>query len=69
VLELARRHGVDLVVSAWGTDSRITTAGDHLTAVTAALREPGVSFVATPVDRQCTDLLLDAAGDIVAWHG
>ena len=68
VLDVARRHGVDLVVSAWGADSPIATAADHLAAVETALDTPGVSLVATPVDERCTDLLVDAAGEVVAWN-
>jgi hypothetical protein len=69
VLEEARRVGIDLLVSAWGHTDAWGTADQHAIAADAALAEPGVSVLATPVDERCTELLVEAAGEVVAWGG
>lgn len=62
VLELARARGVDLPVVAW-------TEGGSVPDLPGALAQPGVSVTEHPVDRTDTQLLIDAAGPVVAWGG
>ncbi len=69
ILELAARLAVGFVVDVWGGGGPVRTAADHLDALHAAHREPGVTIVDVPVDQSRTDALVDAAGPVVAWGG
>ncbi len=63
VLELAHARGIDLPVVAW------TAEGALPDDLAAAVRRPGVTITEIPVDRDDTQLLIDAAGPVVAWGG
>jgi thiamine pyrophosphate-dependent acetolactate synthase large subunit-like protein len=69
--ELARasRSGVDLVVVVWGEAGRLRSVDDHAARLQEALRTAGVTRVDVPVAIDDTELLVDAAGSVVAWGG
>jgi hypothetical protein len=60
---------VNLVVVVWGTGGSLPTAADHRARVAEALATPGVSVLPVPVALADTDLLVAAAGEVVAWGG
>jgi thiamine pyrophosphate-dependent acetolactate synthase large subunit-like protein len=69
--ELARaaESGVALVVVVWGEAGRLRSVDDHASQLHEALRSPGVTRVDVPVAVDDTQLLVDAAGSVVAWGG
>jgi thiamine pyrophosphate-dependent acetolactate synthase large subunit-like protein len=69
LLDLATDEGLDLVVAAWGESGRLRDADDHRARLAAALATGGVAVVDVPVALDDTRLLVDAAGDVVAWGG
>jgi hypothetical protein len=69
VVALAERLGVGFVLEIWGLFGGLGRVEDHATALEAALRAPGVTEVAVPVDRSDVRFLVEAAGAVVAWGG
>ncbi len=67
--DAAATAGLDLVVVVWGTRGAITRAEDHRTRVAEALAAPGATILEVPVALEDTDLLVAAAGPVVAWDG
>ena len=63
ILELARSVGLPLLLETWGDAGDVGSAGDHAAALE---RADGVVEVA--VDLEQTQLLLDVAGELVAWR-
>lgn len=59
----------DIVIVVWGSTGELDDADDHRTRLERALITSGVSTVHVPVDVSDTRLLIDAAGDVVAWGG
>jgi len=72
VLDLARHwSGVTtgaLVVCAWGGDEPWADADAHLVALRTARRGGGLSVVPVPVELSETRLLVEVAGEVVAWQ-
>jgi thiamine pyrophosphate-dependent acetolactate synthase large subunit-like protein len=69
LLDAATDDGLDLVVVVWGDAGTLLDAADHAARLAAALEAPGVTVVEVPVALDDTRLLVDAAGDVVAWGG
>ena len=72
VLADAEREHVPLVVAAWGEltqQSAVRVVDDHRRLLIDALAASGPSVIDVPVSLSDTDLLIDAAGDVVAWGG
>jgi Thiamine pyrophosphate enzyme, central domain len=69
VLELATELGASLVVDVWSAGGPVRRAGDHLTHLETATREPGVAIIDVPVDSSLTRRLVAVAGPVVAWGG
>jgi hypothetical protein len=65
----AAAAGLDLVVVVWGSRGAITTAEDHRVRLAEALAAPGATMLEVPVALEDTDLLVEAAGAVVAWGG
>jgi hypothetical protein len=69
VLDEATALGSDLVVVVWGGRGALGDAEDHGAMLEQALSESGVSIVTVPVALEDTALLVEAAGEVVAWGG
>lgn len=67
-LAYAGSSGTPLVLAVWGVGS-LESADDHRSALEDALRSGHVRIVDVPIDWSDTDVLIDAAGPIVAWGG
>ena len=69
--ELARAEeaGVDLVVVVWGEAGRLRSVDHHAARLHEALQSSGVTRVDVPVAIEDTQLLVDAAGPVIAWGG
>jgi Thiamine pyrophosphate enzyme, central domain len=68
VVDLARTLGLDLVISVWDSAASLGAATDHAGALADAFTAPGVSEIRAPVAVADTNLLLEAAGPVVAWE-
>ena len=69
LVDVATDERLDLVVAAWGESGTLRDADDHAARLAAALVTEGVTVVEVPVALDDTRLLVDAAGDVVAWGG
>lgn len=69
LLDVANDERLDLVVVAWGEAGTLRDADDHAVRLAAALVTHGVTVVDVPVALEDTRLLVDAAGDVIAWGG
>jgi hypothetical protein len=69
VLDDARRAGANLTVITWADHGDVRRADDHRTLLADSIASPGVTTVTVPVARDDTALLVEAAGDVVAWGG
>jgi len=65
----ATKEGLDLVLVVWGSIGRLRRADEHRAEIAAALGAPGVTTLEIPVALDDTRLLVEAAGDVVAWGG
>ena len=63
VLVLARSLGLPLLLETWGDAGDVGSAGDH-----AATLERADGVVDVAVDLEQTQLLVDVAGELVAWR-
>ncbi len=68
-IDAAAASGLDLVVVVWGPRGAISAAADHRVRLSDALAAPGASILEIPVAVGDTDLLVEAAGAVVAWGG
>jgi thiamine pyrophosphate-dependent acetolactate synthase large subunit-like protein len=69
VVEQARRASVNLTAVVWADHGAVRRADDHRAAIAAAVAAPGVATVTVPVAVDDTALLIEAAGEVVAWGG
>jgi hypothetical protein len=69
VIDEARDADADLVLVVWGERCGIHRAGEHLELLASALATPGPTTVDVPVALEDTALLVDAAGEVIAWGG
>jgi hypothetical protein len=67
LLEWARSAGLDVTVIVWTLDAPARDAEEHRAVLAAALTSPGVAVLPVAVDLAATQLLIDAAGPLVAW--
>ncbi len=71
VLDLAGAWGQPLVIEVWGGDGPLDRAEDHAGLVRAALNrsaaDRSVVRIDLPVELADTRLLVDVAGEVVAW--
>lgn len=67
-LAYAAGSGIPFVLCVWGAGS-LRSAGDHRARLEDALADSHVRVVEVPIDWSDTDLLVDLAGEIVAWGG
>jgi thiamine pyrophosphate-dependent acetolactate synthase large subunit-like protein len=66
----AERERVPLVVAAWGeAGGSVRVVDDHRRLLTEALAAGGPTLLEVPVSLADTDLLIAAAGEVVAWGG
>jgi len=65
-VELAARLGVGFVLEEWGTDG-VAHPGEHADALVAAQAGDGVTRLPVAVDLAQTALLVEVAGEVVAW--
>jgi len=68
-IDVATDESLDLVVAAWHDTGSLADAAAHAAQLTGALDAPGVTIVEVPVALADTRLLVEAAGDVVAWGG
>jgi thiamine pyrophosphate-dependent acetolactate synthase large subunit-like protein len=68
LLALAEHWGTDLVLEVWGSDAAPRSPAARADELTRALHHPGVSVLATAVDLDLTEVLVEAAGPVVAWR-
>jgi thiamine pyrophosphate-dependent acetolactate synthase large subunit-like protein len=68
-VESAASEHLSFVVAVWSDAGDLAVASDHAALLSGALAEPGVTVVEVPVALADTDLLVEAAGDVVAWGG
>jgi len=61
--------GVPVVLVVWGEHGELGRVGQHRERLDAALAAARASVVEVPVDFSCTELLVEAAGPVVAWPG
>ncbi len=78
LLALAEHWGSTISVEVWGADASVrsgraarplTAASDHADRLAGSFAEPGVKLLPVPVDFDETRLLVEVAGDVVAWTG
>ena len=69
VLEQARRGDAGFVLVVWGAHGRLDTAEQHRQVIADALAAPGPTVVEVPIALDDTALLVEAAGEVVAWGG
>lgn len=67
LLEWARSAGLNVTVVVWTLDAPARNAEQHRAALAETLARPGVTVLPVAVDLAATQLLLDAAGPLVAW--
>jgi hypothetical protein len=67
LIELGRTLEFPFVVEVWGDAGTPLDASAHRARVQAALAEPGVTVIELPIDYSATELLVAAAGPLVAW--
>jgi thiamine pyrophosphate-dependent acetolactate synthase large subunit-like protein len=65
----AAEEGLDLVLVVWGSRGRLGGADEYRLLIAEALGTPGVTTLEVPVALDDTRLLVEAAGDVVAWGG
>jgi thiamine pyrophosphate-dependent acetolactate synthase large subunit-like protein len=69
VIDAATQHDLPLVVVAWGDQGDLRVVGDHRTRLMDALAASRPVVVDVPVALDDTSLLVEAAGEVVAWGG
>lgn len=67
LVDLAAGFEATFVLAEWGADAAWTSAGHHAELLTEALAAPGVSRLGVPVDFSLTRVLVEVAGEVVAW--
>jgi hypothetical protein len=67
LLEWARSAGLNATVIVWTLDAPARNAEEHRAELASALATPGVNVLPVAVDLAATQLLIDAAGPLVAW--
>ncbi|HEY5154128.1 MAG TPA: hypothetical protein VIJ47_05300 [Acidimicrobiales bacterium] len=67
LLALAERWELPLVLEVWGGDGQLGHAGEHGKNLSAALEEPGVTRLDVPVAFAETAILVEVAGEVIAW--
>jgi hypothetical protein len=58
-----------LVLVVWGERGRMRVADEHRVRLADALAAPGPAQLDVPVWMEDTNLLVEAAGEVVAWGG
>ena len=69
VVDDATDRDIALVVVVWGERGNVRVADDHCTLLADALAASRPVLVEVPVALDDTSLLIDAAGEVVAWGG
>jgi hypothetical protein len=67
LLDWARSAGLNVTVIVWTLDAPARNAEEHRAVLASALAKPGVNVLPVAVDLAATQLLIDAAGPLVAW--
>jgi len=68
LLDLAPSFGSSFVIAEWGADPGWSDANAHKVALRSALSGPGIAHVPVPVDFSWTSVLIEVAGEVVAWQ-
>jgi hypothetical protein len=69
VLDQAAAWSIPLALVVWGDEGAATSSADHRARLVAALEAPGPEVVEVAVDLAATSVLIDVAGEVVAWTG
>jgi hypothetical protein len=67
ICELARMWDTPVTLEVWGADGPLAQAGDHREQLAAALESPTVDRLDVPVAFAETSILVEVAGDVIAW--
>jgi hypothetical protein len=67
LIDLAQPFNSSFVLCEWGADVTWSEATAHKVALRTALDAPGIAHIPTPVDFSQTRVLIEVAGDIIAW--
>lgn len=67
VLELAAAWAQPMALALWGEGGGVSSPEGHRVGLVGALSSPGIDLVEVPVDFADTRLLVEVAGDVVAW--
>lgn len=65
----ADRDGARVTIVVWGGRGRLRVAAEHHRRLADALASPGLAMLEVPIGLDETNLLVQAAGDVVAWGG
>jgi thiamine pyrophosphate-dependent acetolactate synthase large subunit-like protein len=68
-LDVITAEGLDVLVVVWGTEGALAASEEHRGVLDDALAAPGPSIIEIPIAFEDTDLLVEAAGEVVAWGG
>ncbi len=68
LVEQAGAWGAALTLAVWGGDGALGSAADHRAAMAAAVASPGTDVIDVPVDLTLTRVLVEVAGEVIAWH-
>ena len=68
-IDVATAAGDDLAVVVWHAAGTLHDADEHSAGLRDALASPGCTRVDVPVELGDTQMLLEAAGPVVAWGG
>ncbi len=70
LIKTATTSGLNLVIDVWTNEkSGFEKASDHYDNLTSAISAGGVHIIETAIEFSCTNDLIAAAGEVVAWGG
>ena len=67
LIDIAQPLSSRFVLCEWGADVQWSEATAHKVALRTALDSPGIAHIPTPIDFAQTQVLIDVAGEVVAW--
>lgn len=67
LIDLAGSLSSSFVLAEWGADVTWSEATAHKVALRSALDAPGIAHVPTPIDFSQTKVLIEVAGEVIAW--
>jgi hypothetical protein len=68
LLALAEHWGSAFTLEIWGADTSLASPEAHIERLAGSFAEPGVKLLPVPVDFAQTKVLVEVAGEVVAWR-